>query len=234
MRTVFVDDPLAAKGLAKIVELRALLVQKFPTAHAQPLGPVVRGCGLPTLDALGAGLGALTECVAPAGSGAALLLRRMVAETVAAQRMVALVDGSDCFDPCRSTDYRKRLVWVRCQSLQHALKAADLLLRDGNLPLVLVDLQMLPERELLRTPSSSWLRLRALAERAGALLLLLTPTTAVPCAQHRIQLCWELDMMALEGSPERYLQQLPFVCLSQRSRLTEETGQRLQEERRWA
>jgi len=38
------------------------------------------------------------------------------------------------------------------------VKATDLLLHDGNLPLVLLDLQFLPSRALRKIPPSTWHR----------------------------------------------------------------------------
>jgi hypothetical protein len=81
-----------------------------------------------------------------------------------------------------------RFLWARCRDAAQALAAADLLLRDGNLELVAMDLQLNPLRELGRLPSSSWHRLRGLAEKSGAALVALTPRRIIPSAHLRVEL----------------------------------------------
>jgi hypothetical protein len=216
----------AERPAEKIVELRALLKQRFPGAHAHDIAltraeasPAPRLSGWPTLDTLGAQQGALTECVSPPGAGGSLLLRRLVDETLRQQRIMALVDGTDSYEPRRGATgrYAERLVWVRCRALSEALQATDLLVRDGNLPLILVDLQMVPQRELLRQPGTLWHRLRAQAELQSGVLLILTPSTCIPAAQHRVQLCWRLDLSSLDGCSESLIHgTLPFLSLSDR------------------
>jgi hypothetical protein len=46
--------------------------------------------------------------------------------------------------PGGSTDVLARLLWVRCGEPRAALKAVDLLLHDGNLRLLVLDLQLTP------------------------------------------------------------------------------------------
>ncbi|HMJ06143.1 MAG TPA: hypothetical protein VK474_07785, partial [Chthoniobacterales bacterium] len=51
---------------------------------------------------------------------------------------------------------------------------ADLLLRDGNFPLVVLDLVLNAADELRKIPSSSWYRLQRLVEPAPIAFLILT------------------------------------------------------------
>ena len=81
-----------------------------------------------------------------------------------ANQWVALVDAQDSFDPSKLGEaVFSRLVWVRCRDAAQALKATDLLLRDGNLPLVLLDLQMNPAAELRKIPATTWHRWQRLS-----------------------------------------------------------------------
>jgi hypothetical protein len=85
------------------------------------------------------------------------------------------IDAPDTFDPesAESAGVRlSQLLWVRCrQQAEHALQAADLLLRAGGFPLVVLDLSGIPIRVTNRIPVASWFRLRQGAEQSGASLL---------------------------------------------------------------
>jgi hypothetical protein len=86
------------------------------------------------------------------------------------------------------------------------VKAVDLLLRDGNLSLVLLDLQAAPVREIRRIHASAWHRLQRLVEQTTSALVVLTPQPMVEGARVRIALNaqwtlaaqrrWRQDLMA--------------------------------------
>ena len=163
---------------------------RFPEAHTSRLeksdDALLSGIGI--LDRLGVAGGSIAEAVSEVpGRGSCLLLGEVIREAGAQCRPVVLIDACDTFDPqslpsqaCRS------LLWIRCRSAQNAVKAADLLLRDGNLALILIDLERCPLQDLRRVPASSWHRLRMLAEKAGSLCLAFTPVKLVPRAATRI------------------------------------------------
>ena len=48
------------------------------------------------------------------------------------------------------------MLWVRCAAREEALKATDLLLRDRNFPLVVLDLKLNPIKQLRKIPTSTW------------------------------------------------------------------------------
>ncbi|MEZ0274008.1 MAG: hypothetical protein ACAH88_03825, partial [Roseimicrobium sp.] len=174
---------------------------RFPEAHAvRQMGSAVL-TGIPCVDAVGITPGHITEFVSPLGSsGAGLLLTALLEgadETLREQ--VALVDGADAFDPrTLSQQALGRLLWLRCRDVQKAVRAADLLLRDGNIPRVLLDLQLCPERAVRQIPSQAWHRLRLLAEKSGAALCAFTPFQAVPCARSRLLLDRQLPLEVLD------------------------------------
>ncbi|HXG48428.1 MAG TPA: hypothetical protein VNO52_12440, partial [Methylomirabilota bacterium] len=100
----------------------------------------------------------------------------------------ALVDGADSFEPAAADgDVLARLLWVRCARADEALKAADLLLRDPNLPLVVIDLKMNPVRQLRQISSSVWHRLARLLEPHETTVLVITPRPLVTGATCRVQ-----------------------------------------------
>ena len=171
--------------------LRQLLAERFPQAPRAPRGSHPTGIG--GIDAaLGGGLpaGRLTELVsAQPSSGAQSVLSRLLSETRVARERVALVDGSDAFDPSAvPPDCLRHLVWVRCRDCGHALAAADILLRDGNYAVVVLDLRGLDERALRRTPPSVWHRLQRAAEAGGAAVLVQTQSPLAPAMPARLVL----------------------------------------------
>src|SRR5881398_2912946 len=119
----------------KILNLRNLLAIRFPQA------PMLVGTrlvtGLASFDQpIGGGLpnGAITELISPrASAGTASLIHALLQSALRNYYFVALIDGRDSFDPC-ALDHSslRHLLWVRCTKALEAIKAADLLLRDGN------------------------------------------------------------------------------------------------------
>jgi hypothetical protein len=173
-----------------LAALRQQLAARFPAAARPPARALATG--LPALDDAAGGipLGAVTEVVAAAPScGVSLLWGLLLAASRAARLRAALVDAHDGFDAASfPTDLLVHLVWVRGRSVAEALAAADLLARDANLGLVLLDLRSAAPRELRRTPATAWYRLQRAAETAGLALVVATPTTTVPSAQLRLGL----------------------------------------------
>lgn len=173
---------------ARLLALRQLLADKFPAGERKPGG--LWPTGLASLDAVEGGLrrGALTELSSSPANGAlfiAVMLRSVVREGAFA----ALVDAGGTFDPdsCDAATLA-RLLWVRCTEASAAMKATDLLLRDGNLPVVLLDLQRLTKIQLAKSPASTWHRFQRLAEQTSVACLILTRQPLVESAQVRIAL----------------------------------------------
>ena len=88
----------------------------------------------------------------------------------------------------------RNLLWVRCTKALDAVKAADLLLRDGNFPLVVLDLVLNPSAELRKIPQTSWYRLQRLVETAPTAFLVLTRASMISSAQLKLSLdnAWTL------------------------------------------
>ncbi|MBS0659097.1 MAG: hypothetical protein JSR82_12720 [Verrucomicrobia bacterium] len=212
---------------AKIVDLRQLLAERFPTAAR----PARQTCatGLAGLDeTLGGGLplGALTEIVRPAaGAGAGLLLHALVEQAALRRSRLALVDGRDAFDPDDFDNATLRaLLWVRCRSADMAVKAADWLLRDGNLPLAVLDLTLNPPAELRRIPISTWHRLARAAEARGLACLALTPQPLVASAVARLELVHRFALPALAERRGQLTAALCWHWLRRREALSPESG----------
>jgi hypothetical protein len=118
-----------------------------------------------------------------------------LADKISVLRPVALIDGRDSFDPSASGACLHYLLWVRCTKALDAIKATDLLLRNGNFPLVIVDLVLNPPEDLGKIPQTSWYRLQRLVESAPTACLVMTRQGMVSSAQFKIVLenSWTLE-----------------------------------------
>jgi hypothetical protein len=176
---------------SKVIDLRKLLAERFP----QPTPPAtsVLSTGLSFLDkTIGGGLpkSAITELISPKRSaGSASLIHALLESAQRARHFVALIDGADSFDPGSSDNSALRhLLWVRCRKAFDVIKATDFLLRDGNFPLVIVDLVLNSAEEFRKIPQTSWYRLQRLAEAVPTACLVINRQSMVSSAQLKIVL----------------------------------------------
>ena len=203
---------------AKITDIRELLRSRFPLAQADEIKPVAGvQTGLECLDQMGMQAGRLHEIVCHGrGAGAGLLLTALLDSWgQEVKQPVALVDGADVFNPRDvSAETRERLLWLRCRDAEQAVKGADLLLRDGNMPRVLMDLVLCPDGGGRRIPAQVWHRLRMLAEKSGALCCVFTAFQTVPCARSRLVLKLPHGLEALDRPRAELAAQLrgDMVC----------------------
>ena len=187
-------------GSAKIIDLRKLLAERFP--HPAVTKATRLFTDLPFLDEpTGGGLprGAITELISPRTSaGSASLIQALIQGAYRDNYFVALIDGYDSFDPCGLDNFSLRhLFWVRCSKASEAIKAADLLLRDGNFPLVIVDLVLNSPEDLRKIPHTNWYRLQRLVEVVPTACLVLTQYEMVGSAQLKLVLenSWNLETL---------------------------------------
>ncbi|PYK41956.1 MAG: hypothetical protein DME46_12505 [Verrucomicrobia bacterium] len=163
----------------QIIDLRKLLAERFQHPPALTGGQI----SIPFLErATDGGLrkGAITEIISPnTSAGSALLIHRLLQIAQRDRFFLALVDGRDSFD-VQSVEpgTLQHLLWARCEKATEAIKAADFLLRDGNFPLIILDLVLNPVEELRRIPATSWYRLQRLVEPA--------PTAFVVMSRHNM------------------------------------------------
>ena len=175
----------------KIVNLRALLAARFPAPAPRPADCLITG--VESLDQPGgAGLakGGITELISPnLSAGSASFIAAMIKAAQRDRYFVALIDGSDSFDPQPVGNHALRhLLWLRCRTTVQAVKSADLLLRDGNFPLVIADLVLSSPNELRKIPQTSWYRLQRLVEATATAFVVLTRSNTVSSAQLKIVL----------------------------------------------
>jgi hypothetical protein len=189
----------------KIIDLRNLLAIRFPQAP-MPVGTRLVS-GLASFDQpIGGGLpkGAITELISPRGSaGSASLVHAFIHSAYRDQYFVALIDGRDSFDPCAlPNSILRQLLWGRCTKALEAVKATDLLLRDGNFPLVILNLILNSPEELRKIPQTIWYRLQRLVESVPTACLVLTRYEMVSSAQLKLVLenSWKLQTLEMQDA----------------------------------
>ncbi len=181
---------------SKLIDLRQLLAERFPQTFAP--GTERLRTGLPAIDGAIGGLpkNAITELSSPNPSGgSAFLIHALLHRAHRDSFFVALVDGTDSFSPPPAGPAALRnLLWVRCRHAAQAVPAADLLLRDGNFPLVILDLVLNASEELRKIPQTNWYRLQRLVEAAPTAFLVLTRRSIISSAQLKLSLenAWRL------------------------------------------
>lgn len=180
-------------GTGKIIDLQNLLAERFPRAPSPAATFLTTKLAL--LDqVLGGGFpkGAITELISPQRSaGSASLIHGLLECARRDRYFLALIDGRDSFDPSAfgpGNASLRHLFWVRCTKAFEAIKAADLLLRDGNFPLVILDLVFNAPGELRKIPQTSWYRLQRLVEATSIACLIMSRQSMVSSAQLKIAL----------------------------------------------
>src|ERR1051326_5101646 len=192
---------------AAIIDLRKALAERFPQRLQPPT--TVLPTHLSFLDRITGGgfpKSAITELISPRPSaGSASLIHALLRSAQRDQHFVALIDGSDSFDPGSSDNCALRhLLWIGCRKAFDAVKAADLLLRDGNFPLVILDLVLNEAGELRKIPQTSWYRLQRLAEAVPTACLIMNRHSLVSSAQLKIGLenSWTLADLEKENATD--------------------------------
>lgn len=164
----------------KIIQLRQILAERYPQPTVAPTLCIPTGWS--RLDSLlGGGLpkGAITQFLVPnISSGGATILHEIIGAMDDVS--VALIDSKDCFEPLAD---HPLLLWIRCSNVLQALKATDLILRDGNLSLAILDFKENPDQELRKIPATTWYRFQRITEENRSALLTITRHPIVNSAQ---------------------------------------------------
>jgi hypothetical protein len=163
-------------------ELEAEIASRFGDAFRIHEKAVVEtlSTGVAEIDALTGGLprGAITEIFGPASSGRTSLMYSLLTYATTHEETCALIDTNDVFAPTAAVAAGMnfdRLLWVRCAgNLEHAFKAADLLLHAGGFGLVMLDLGDVPGKEARRIISSWWYRFRRTVEDRPTVLTVIS------------------------------------------------------------
>lgn len=141
--------------------------------------------GIVEVDSLTNGLprGAITEIFGPASSGRTSLMLSALAHATTHEEVCALIDTSNAFDPqsaAKAGMDLDQLLWLRCDGkLEHAFKAADLLLQGGGFGLIVLDLGDIPAPQARKIISSWWYRFRRVVENKPTALLVIAQDSCV-------------------------------------------------------
>jgi hypothetical protein len=167
-------------------ELRGRVATPFTYRDRQVFE--VLSTGIPEIDISLGGLprGAVTEICGPPCSGRTSVLVSTLASRTAEGEVCALVDARDSFDPYLASVAGVKLgklLWVRCQNIDQALRATDLLIQGGGFGLVAVDLTDIAPQTVRYVPLNTWFRFRrAVEDTPTALLLMEQEANAKTCA----------------------------------------------------
>ena len=134
--------------------------------------------GIPSLDAVVGGFprGAMTEICGPPCSGRTSVMLAALAARTADGETCALIDARDSFDPAvasASGVALERVLWVRCQNADQALRATDLLIQAGGFGLVAVDLSDVAPKIVRYVPLNAWFRFRRAVEDTPTILMVM-------------------------------------------------------------
>src|SRR5688572_22961255 len=203
-----------------VVQLRDLLREKFPGVRMAAERPdektaAVWPTGLPQIDEpLHGGLprGGITELLCSPGTcGSALVLAAVLKRAAEANQIAVLIDGQDSFDAASlSAETARHLLWVRCRDAEQAMKAADFVLRDANLPFTVLDFILNPPAQLRKIPATTWYRFQRVIEQTATTVLVLTRQKIVSGADVRLALRSRFGLESLDLSEEELLRRLRF------------------------
>jgi len=204
-------------GSPKIIQLRKFLAERFPQ---QKVTHRLASTGWLPLDALlGGGLpkGSITQLIIPhISAGGAIVLHEIIEAMQQHSQCVALIDGKNSFEP--STGY-PLLLWIRCQNVAQALKATDLVLRDSNLPLSILDFKQNSDAELRKIPGTTWYRFQRIIEENKSTLLTITRHPLVSSAQISIMLTHQLRFDDLTSFRSEIVKLFSLEIVRRRSQL---------------
>lgn len=119
--------------------------------------------------------GRITEVIGARSTGRTALLHSILAASTSLGEFAVLIDANDGFDPCSAAaagvDLQK-LIWIRCSAnVEHAMRAADMVIHSGGFGVVALDLAEAADSALRRIPSTTWFRWRRAVESSRTVLL---------------------------------------------------------------
>jgi hypothetical protein len=183
-------------------EIESEVTSRFTTAFKlhEKLPVAVMSTGIPEVDSLTGGIprGAITEIFGSASSGRTSFMISALAYATTHDEVCVLIDTNDTFDPVSAAKAEvnlEQLLWIRCAAnMEHAFKAADLLLQGGGFGLVVLDIGDVPPREARRIISSWWYRFRRVVENTPTAFVVIAQDSCVrSCASLALQLKREAD-----------------------------------------
>jgi recA bacterial DNA recombination protein len=122
--------------------------------------------------------GKITEITGPRFSGRARETHALLAAATARGEFAVLVDAQDGFDPPSAEAagvVLSRVIWIRCKgNVEHAMRAADLVIHSGGFGVVALDLAECSVTQLNRIPPTAWFRFRRAVEPTPTVLVVVS------------------------------------------------------------
>lgn len=144
--------------------------------------------------------GRITEIVEPLPSrGAQSMVHYALAQARRQLRYVALIDANNQFDPqSECTHNLECLLWVRISKMSEVIKACDILIRDGNFSLLMLDLRNTTTSRKHYIRANEWYRIQRVCEKSRIAFVAFTDKSTIPCAHSRLQLTSVLPSTILD------------------------------------
>jgi recombination protein RecA len=121
--------------------------------------------------------GRITEVIGARSTGRTSLLHSVLAASTGRGEFAAVIDTNDAFDPSSAAGagvQLEKLIWVRCAgNVEHAMRAADLVIHAGGFGVVAVDLAEASDAGLRRIPATTWFRWRRAVESTPTVLMMI-------------------------------------------------------------
>lgn len=200
-----------SENTQRMESLRALITERYGTARPRHSRTLLR-TGISKWDSVTGGIGqsATTE-ICGSSRNCALLLDAILQSASSQGVLSAIIDGGNSFEP---GDYnaisRGGMLWVSTHTPKSALQATDLLLRDGNLPLIALDLHGFGPSHLSKIPVSTWHRFARLLEQNNSALLVFNPQPLVEGCQTRVTSQSKWSVKELDARRSQLIESLPL------------------------
>lgn len=119
--------------------------------------------------------GSLTEIVGASSSGKTSHAIAVLSKLTQDGEVCAIVDTCDSFDPISAYlggVILENLLWIKCAGdVEHAMKAADLLVQAKGFGAVWINFSQVKKGQLSYVPNSFWYRFRSLTKGSPTLLI---------------------------------------------------------------
>ena len=165
--------------------------------------------------------GILGEVVTPHPSGGGqLFLESLLLGAVRIHRYMALIDACDTFAPASVPEACfPFLLWIRCRHTKETLRAADILIRDENFPLTIIDLRQVSTIDQQRIPNNQWYRIQRTVRQQGSTCMVFTRRASIAAAQLRLELSAQLTLVDHFRPRNQIWEQHPIHITRQRQGL---------------
>ena len=150
-------------------------------------------------------------------AGLQMQVEACLAQSPQIQSYAVFIDTQNSWVPCGVCSHVLRhILWVRCKSQTDALRAADVVMRDENFRIVLMDLRGVSLPSLKRIPQAQWFRLQRMAQNQGSTLIVAASYPSVASAQLRIEVDAQFGLSSFHHKRSKLWSQVQNTITRQR------------------